>query len=147
MVKILIGNRNSQEFPSLCPKLTNDKNYKIENITTGGEVLSAYSSLKPDVLVLDNNLRDVPMEEIIDRLSYNPKEQKKCNTVLTVSRNYFMKLTNVSMVYKILYKPIDSELTDVIEQMAINLNTPDLDTEDVEWLLASLHFNCLSTRV
>ena len=46
---------------------------------------------------------------------------------------------------QIVYKPFsDNELKDIIREFAIDFNTPDLEFGEVDWLLQSLNFNCLS---
>ncbi len=145
MVNILVGNKNSNEADMLYQELTDDKNYRIENVTTGVDTLTTYWRLNPDIFVLDNNLPDMSIKDIIDRLSCNPIEEKKCNTILTVPVNYVINLKNVSKVNSIIYKPIlNNELVNRIKEMSVNYNTPDLEFGDVEWLLQSLNFNCMS---
>ena len=145
MVNVLVGNKNVKEFDIFCPKLTNDKDYKIENFTTGVSTLIAYSKLKPDILVLDNSLSDISIEQIIDRLSINQLERNKCNTILTLPSDSCVKLSNVAKVRTILYKPMhNNELSNTIEQMANEYYTPDLELYDVDELLQSLEFNCIS---
>ncbi len=145
MVNVLVGNENVREFDVLCPKLTNDENYKIEHLTTGISTLVAYTRSNPDILVLDNSLSDIGIGEILDKLSLNPSEQKKCNTILTLPINYYVKLNNVMKLHSIVYKPIqNNELSNLIEQMSVDYNTPDLELCEVEYLLENLDFNCLS---
>lgn len=148
MVNVLVGNKNVREFDIACPKLANDKNYKIENVSTGAKTLIAYIKLKPDILVIDDSLTDISIEKLIDNLSYSPLEEKKCNTILTVEINNSMKLNNVTKIHTILYKPIkNNELADTIEKIAINYNTPDLEPYEVDELLENLEFNCMSSRL
>ncbi len=145
MVNILVGNKNVREFDIICPKLTNDRNYKIVHFTTGRSTLIAYSKLKPDILILDNSLSDISIGEILDRLSINPLEQKKCNTILTVPLNYYVKLNNVTKLHSIVYKPIyNNELSNAIKQIGLYYNTPDLEPYEVDDLLQNLEVNCIS---
>lgn len=145
MVNILIGNKDSREINILCQELTNDKSYKIENMTTGINTLSMYWKLNPDILVLDNNLPDLSIKDIVDRLSCSPLEKKKCNTILTLTPNYRIGLNNVTKISEILYKPIlNNELVNAIKTLAVDYNTPDLFVGEVDLLLQSLNFNCMS---
>lgn len=145
MINVLVGNKNVKEFNTLCPKLTNDTNYRIKNISTGINTLIAYSKLKPDILILDNSLSDITVEDIVSRISNNPLELKRCNTILTLETNYCVKLKNVAKINTILYKPIISnELTEAIEKIAISYNTPNLEAYEVDYLLQTLNFNCMS---
>lgn len=145
MVNLLIGNKNTKEVDILCHKLTNDENFKIEHTITGIDTVSAYWNLTPDILVLDSNLTDMSIPDIVDRLSASPIEQKRCNTILTVPKNHTIKLHNVTKINSIIYKPIlNNELVDKIKIMSIDYNTPDLEAGEIDWLLQSLNFNCLS---
>jgi len=59
--------------------------------------------------------------------------------------NYYVKLNNVMKLHSIVYKPIHSnELSNLIEQMGIYYNTPDLEPYEVDDLLQNLDFNCIS---
>ena len=145
MVSILIGNKDSTEIDILCQELTNDKSYKIINMTTGINTLSMYWKLNPDILVLDNNLSDLSIKDIVDRLSCSPLEKKRCNTILTLAPNYHIGLKNVTKISEILYKPIlNNELVNAIKSISVDYNTPDLCVGEIDLLLQSLNFNCMS---
>ena len=145
MVNILIGNKNTRETDILCHELANDKNYRVDNVVTGKDAVTMYWDMNPDILVLDNNLSDMSIEDIVNRLSCNPLEQKRCNTILTLSPHYRMKLNNVAKINEIIYKPIlNNDLIETIRTMAIDYNTPDLEVGEIDWLLQSLNFNCMS---
>lgn len=81
MVNLLIGNKNTTELDILYQKLANDKDYRVESVTTGKDTLSMYLEINPDILILDNSLPDMAVEDIVNRLSVNPVERKKCNTI------------------------------------------------------------------
>lgn len=145
MVSVLVGNRDINEVNILCQKLTNEKNFIIQKVASGNDIIKMYWKICPDILVIDNNLLDMSVDDIISRLSCNPLEQKKCNTILTLPENFNIKFKDVSKINKIIYKPIkDNQLVNTIKQMAIDYNTPDLDVGEVDWLLQSLNFNCMS---
>ena len=88
MVNVLIGSKNTAELDILYQKLANDKNYRVENVSTGKDTVNMYLKTNPDILILDNSITDMSIEEIVGRLSSNPLERKKCNTVLTLSEDY-----------------------------------------------------------
>ena len=69
MVNLLVGNKNTREIDILCQELTNDKNYRVDNTSTGAETINTYWEINPDILVIDNNLSDMSVEDIINRLS------------------------------------------------------------------------------
>lgn len=145
MVKILIGNKNTTELDILSQNLTNDKKFKVANVTNGNEVLHTYLKTKPDILILDNSVSDMTIEDIINRLSASPIERKKCNTVLILPYNYNVKFKRYEKICEIVYKPFSTaEINNIINELSIDYNTPDLDVGEVDWLLQSLNFNCLS---
>ena len=92
MVNVLIGNKNTAELDILCQNLANDKDYRIENVTTGKDTVTMYLKTNPDILVLDNSLSDMTIEDIVNRLSSNPVESKKCNTILTLPKTYNIRM-------------------------------------------------------
>lgn len=145
MVNVLIGNKNTIELDILCQKLANDKDYRVQNVDTGKETITMYLKTNPDILILDNSLTDMTVEDIVNRLSSNPLESKKCNTILTLPENYNIRMNNYKKICEVVYKPfISNKLSDVIENLAMDYNTPDLEVGEVDWLLQSLNFNCLS---
>lgn len=145
MVNILVGNKNTSELDILCQKLTNEKNYRIENVDTGKDIITTYLKTNTDILILDHSLSDMTIEDIIDRLSSNPLEKKKCNIILTLPQNYNIRIKKFTKINEIIYKPfVNNELNDVINEIAIDYNTPDLEVGEIDWLLQSLNFNCLS---
>ena len=145
MVDILVGNKNTIEIDILCQELANDKSYKINNVSTGIDAVNMYWKLNPDIFVLDNSISDICIENIIDKLSCSPVEQKKANTILTLPKNYSIELHNVTKLNRIIYKPIlHNELINTIQLMSTDFNTPDLEIGEVDWILQSLNFNCMS---
>lgn len=145
MVKLLVGNGNSSKLDSLCRKLANDKNYRVEKLNTGKEIITMYHKINPDILILDNSLLDMTVEDIVNRLSVNPRENKKCNIILLLQNDYNLKIKNHSKINTVFYEPYSSnKLINSIKDLAIVYNTPDLEFGEVDWLLNSLDFNCLS---
>lgn len=145
MVNILIGNRDIKKVKSLQEQLTNDKKYIINYVFTGKDTISAYWKLNPDILILDDNLQDMSIEEIVDRLSLSPLEKKRCNTILVLPSRNKIQLTNVQKINKIIYKPnCKNKLIQSIEEMEEDFYTTDLEVGEIDWLLQSLGFNCMS---
>lgn len=62
MVNLLIGNKNTKEIDILCPELTNDENYRVDNTSTGIDTINTYWKINPDILVVDNSLSDSLLE-------------------------------------------------------------------------------------
>ena len=145
MVNLLIGNKNTTELDILYQKLANDKNYIVECASTGKKALTMYLDFSPDILLLDSSLTDMTVEDVVTRLSANPVERKKCNTILTLPQNYTIKMNNYRKISEIIYKPFKiNEVNNIISEIAIDYNTPDLEVGEIDWLLQSLNFNCLS---
>lgn len=146
MVKLLVGNSNSSTIELLCRKLANDKNnYRIEKVNNGKDLIAMYHKIKPDILILDNSLLDMTIEDVVSRLSANPLESKKCNIILTLPQDYNLKLKDHSKINKVFYEPVSSNvLKNSIKELALVYNTPDLEFYEVDWLLQSLDFNCMS---
>lgn len=145
MVNVLIGNKSTIELDTLCQKLANDKDCRIENVTTGKDAITMCLKLNPDILILDSSLPDMTIEDIVSRLSSNPVERKKCNTILTLPMDYNIRMNNYTKINEVVYKPfMDSTLNDVIKEISVDYNTPNLEVGEIDWLLQSLNFNCLS---
>lgn len=145
MVNVLIGSKNTTELDILYQKLANDKNYRVENVNTGKDTITKYLKINPDILILDNSLPDMSIEEVVRRLSSNPLERKKCNTVLTLPLDYNIKMNRYEKISQVVYKPfVEKQLSNVVKEMAVDFNTPDLEVGEVDELLQSLNFNCLS---
>lgn len=146
MINMLVGSKNTKEIDILCTNLTNDKNYRIDHTFTGIDTINMYFKISPDIFVLDSSISDMPIQNIIDKLSCSPIEQKRANTILTLPKNYNIELHNVAKLNRIIYKPIkDNELIETIKQMSSDFYTPDLEYGEIDWLLQTLNFNCLST--
>ncbi len=148
MINVLVGNKNIDEIDILRQELTNDEIFEIKSAYTGMDTITAYWKFNPDILILDSELPDMSTKNIIDKLSCTPIERKRCNTILTVPTNYIMQLTNLQKINEIVYKPIsDNKLSNVVRKIAIDYNTPDIEVGEIDWLLQSLNFNCMSTRL
>lgn len=145
MVNVLIGSKNTAELDILYQKLANDKNYRVENVTTGKDTVNMYLKTNPDILILDNSITDMSIEEIVSRLSSNPLERKKCNTVLTLPEDYNIKMNRYDKISQVVYKPfVEKQLSNVVKELAIDFYTPNLEIGEIDWLLQSLNFNYLS---
>ena len=83
---------------------TNKIEYFIDSVKT----LEEYKRLKPDLLLLDLDMPKLNGLEIINSLSKDTTEKKKCN-IIVISGNAPMRydLLNTAKIYKIIPKPID----------------------------------------
>lgn len=148
MVNILVGDRNKSNINILRQKFTEDNKFKIQNAVTGKDTILEYWKLNPDILVLNNNLQDMSIEEIINKLSCSPIEKKKCNTILILPSKNNFHLTDVQKINKIIYNSnYKKQLISFIKELGLDYNTPDLELGEIDWLLQSLNFNCMSPRI
>ena len=99
MVKVLIATQSRKEQTKLCQYLANDNNLKILESNNEVSALKYYDKIKPDIFILDTNLKNYI--NILDKLSYSGNEKTKCNTILISSTpNENPKISNVSKLYK-----------------------------------------------
>lgn len=147
MVNILISNRDVSFANNLENMLANDKNYVFKITTTEADTISNYNKINPDVLVLDDNIPDLSIEDIIDRLSIIPNDFGKPNIVLTLEHNSSDELNNVEKVSSIIYKPINTDkLIASIRKTANRNQRPELTKAKVSVFLKKLNLNCYSPR-
>ena len=71
MVNVLVGNKNSTELNILCQNLANDKNYQVDNITNGKDIINIYLKTNPDILILDDSISDMTIEDILKAVCHN----------------------------------------------------------------------------
>ena len=65
---------------------------------------------------------------------------KEKSTLKDVANNY---LTH-TIIYNSNYK---EQLISFIKELGLDYNTPDLELGEIDWLLQSLNFNCMSPRI
>lgn len=148
MIDVMIADDNIEFSTSLCNMVTKEKDIKIVNISTNGlETLASYTSLNPDVLILDLN---IPILSGIDFLNSIDNEDTKSNIIIISGSNEYKNLlTNVSKIRYIFHKPFDfdynsNKLLEIIRE--IKKDSPseeELDTELYK-LLDFLNFNMCS---
>lgn len=101
MVKILVANQNIEQNIQLRQYLANDNNFKIIETSDGISTLEQYHKIKPDIFILDTNLKDINYIDIIDQLSYDKNEKRNCNTILISSNpNESLCITNTAKLFK-----------------------------------------------
>ncbi len=118
MVKVLIATQSRKEKTKLCQYLANDNNLKILESNNEVSALKYYDKIKPDIFILDTNLKNYIT--ILDKLSYSRNEKTNCNTILISSTpNENPKISNVSKLYKTFYQPFEYEdVYDTVEEMS-----------------------------
>ena len=103
MRKVLIANQDIDQNKQLCQYLKNDKRFEITETTDGKSTLNKYLEIKPNVLILDTNFKDMNCIEIINRLSMTIEEKRNCNTILVVDKsNENIRITNIAKAYKVI---------------------------------------------
>lgn len=101
MVKILVANQDIKQNTKLCQYLANDNEFNIIGTSNGISTLEQYHKIKPDIFILNTNLKDINYIDIIDRLSYDISEKMNCNTILISSTpNEYLCITNTAKLYK-----------------------------------------------
>lgn len=138
MIEVMVADDNI-ELNSLCCKfLTKDKNIKVISSTIDGEkTLEEYNRLKPDLLLLDLDMPKLSGLEIINRLSKDTTEKKKCN-IIVISGNAPMRhdLLDTAKIYKIIPKPIDlpkilEDINQFAEEFSANKEVSQKDLRDI----------------
>ena len=120
MVKILVANQNVQQNTKLCQYLANDNNLKIIGTSDGISTLEQYHKIRPDIFILDTNLKDINYIDIIDKLSYDINEKMNCNTILVSSiPNESLCITNTAKLYKTFINQFDlKDVSKTVSEMS-----------------------------
>jgi CheY-like chemotaxis protein len=66
--RILVGTSDDQLFSQLQRLLSEDGRVQLERVVFGGDVLTGCSRLRPDLLIVDEELSDIPTSEVIRSL-------------------------------------------------------------------------------
>ena len=66
--RILVGTSDDQLFAQLQRILSEDGRVQLERVVFGGDVLTGCSKMRPDLLILDEELSDIPTSEVIRSL-------------------------------------------------------------------------------
>lgn len=145
MMNLMVANKNTLELNVLLQNLANDRKYIIKNTFDEKDTIEKYFKFNPDILVLDDSLSEISIEKIIDKLSAFPIDRQKCNTILTLKENTFLRLKKFSKIDSIVYKPFsNNSLYTAIDDLSKVYCTPGIDFYDIDILLAALGFNSFS---
>ncbi len=120
MIKILIANEKIEDDIELYKYLSNYNGIELVTATNGLSTLEKYYKIRPDIFILNTNLKDINYIDIINKLSCDNNEKINCNTILISNiPNEHISITNVAKIYKIFTKkPKLQELLDVIMEMS-----------------------------
>lgn len=147
MVKILIADADAKSFFDFCQFLSNDKKINIENTKDGKTTISRYNEVKPNILILNSNIKDMSYSEIINHLSSLPDEKHKSNIILILNKTEeFLSIRNIAKVYAVFDSDFDiGELLETINLMSLEFKTPPLTLDELKVYLLQFNFNKHST--
>lgn len=145
MIRVMIAEDSLENNIRYCKFLTKEKNIEIISRTVDfNSTLSDYFRLKPDVLIIsfrvinDNKLR------LIEYLSLDIQERKKCNIII-ISNNFTFNSNAFCMakIYRILPENNFHEVITTIKEIYSPVKN-DLTRSQIKTLLLSLKFNLYS---
>ena len=149
MVKILVADESIEQANLYCQYLTKEnKTIETTKVNSGNEALLMYDKIKANILILDNNFKDINSMEIVDRLSSTVQERKNSNIILTInSKNEHYDFDTIAKIYCFLYKPLDlQKLNNVVKQIIDDNQFEEIDEHELNQLLFSLKFVIGSTK-
>ena len=143
---VLVANSNAEYNLKCCNLFSNNNQFEIYKTYTGTNTLDQYHYIKPDIFILDFDFCDINGMEILKKLSISIEEKNNCNTILTTDKCYSDLITDVSKIYKILYKPYKIEtIFDIACQMSKESSKFILNLDDIYPYLADFKVH-LSTN-
>ena len=149
MIKILVASAEAKNNQNFCQLLANDKKFFIYNALTVNDALNKYTLMQPHILIIGSSLGVSNCINIINKISSLPIATNKCYTIIVSSldeTNAIIKqLNNLSMIYRILYKPLDiTEALATINEIAPILSIKELTFDDIRYLLLLLNISVSS---
>ena len=142
MIRVMVAEDCMEQYYDCCEFLTKDKDIEVISRTVDGKsTIKEYLSSKPDILLLDLELPNLYGIEVIDKLSLDIIEKKKCNIIITTGNDLMKQdITNALKIYKIFSKPYDYEdLLSTIKEIG-GLNE-ELDKKEIKEFFASFNIN------
>lgn len=146
MINLMIADDNIEFSKSLSNFLTKEKDIKIVNISSNGlEALISYTSLKPDILLLDLDMPGFSGLDFLNSINSNAKGSIQNIIIISGSSEHKSSLTDVSLIKYILHKPLDfNKLIEIIREIKIE-SISDLELRNKIYnLLEYLNFNMYS---
>ena len=118
MLNVLVADESPESSLSCCQYLANDKNLNVTSSNSGINTLNKYREIKPNILVINSDFKDIKYTEIINELSNTKQERDICNIILTVPDDERkIEVDFMAKVYKMFYSPVEySKLQTGIEQ-------------------------------
>lgn len=145
MISVMVAEDSIEQNSTCCEFLAKDKDIEIISRTVDGKsTVKEYLTNKPDVLLLDLEMPVLNGLDVIDNLSLDINERKKCNIIIvTDDISFRLNITNTSKIYKIVPKPYNlDELLSTIKE--IGSTTKELTKKEIKDLLYELKFNMYS---
>lgn len=145
MISVMVAEDSIEENSTCCEFLAKDKDIEIISRTVDGKsTIKEYLTNKPDVLLLDLEMPVLNGLDVIDNLSLDINERKKCNIIIvTDDISFRLNITNTSKIYKIVPKPYNlDELLSTIKE--IGSTTKELTKKEIKDLIYRLNFNMYS---
>lgn len=143
MIEVMIANSNKMLSKIYCNFFSKEKDIHIVSYTADGiQTIVEYKKNKPDVLILDSDLPKLNGVDVIDYLSIDLEERKKCN-VLLVSNEYLkpVNIINTSKIYKIFTNPVNYEsVIETIKEIPNNFEK-EFNEKNIRTLLLKMNFN------
>lgn len=146
MINLMIADDNMEFSKSLCNFLTKEKDIRIVNISCNGlEALISYTSLKPDILLLDLDMPGFSGLDFLNSITTNTKDTIPNIIIISGSAKHISLLSDVSLIRYILHKPFDyNKLFEIIKKIKTEFHSDlELDSQ-IYNLLESLDFNMYS---
>ena len=141
----MVAEDSIEENSTCCEFLAKDKDIEIISRTVDGKsTIKEYLTNKPDVLLLDLEMPVLNGLDVIDNLSLDINERKKCNIIIvTDDISFRLNITNTSKIYKIVPKPYNlDELLSTIKEIGSTSN--ELTKKEIKDLIYRLNFNMYS---
>ena len=142
MIRVMVAEDCIEQYYDCFEFLTKDKDIEVISRTFDGRsTIKEYLSSKPDILLLDLELPNLNGIEVINKLSLDIIEKKKCNIIITTGNDLMKQdITNASKIYKIFSKPYDySELLSTIKEIG-GLNK-ELDKKEIKEFFTDFNIN------
>lgn len=143
MIDLMIADDDLYFAKKLSLLLAQEKDFRVVSITTDGlQTLMDYSSLKPDVLLLDLNMPYLNGYQVLDTLSKNPTEKDKKNVIIISGDNDARaSLRNTRKVIWMMNKDFNQELLfEIIREIKSDSKINDLQ-KDIDDLFNELKFD------
>jgi CheY-like chemotaxis protein len=113
------GNRVlvAEDYPDisqLVGDILKDEGYQVIGVSRGADVIPTVLRCRPDLILLDLSLPDIPGNEVLQQLSANPQT---CEIPVIIVSAYTDQLRRVPQVVSVVNKPFDlTTLVDAVQE-------------------------------